>query len=271
MIVVLAHTKGGVGKSTLAVNIAVERARGGRDVLLVDADEQGTATDFTTLRTEQVGPPGYTAVSLSGASVRTQVIQLSSKYEDIIIDAGGRDTAGLRAALTVADVALVPFQPRSFDLWTLEKMIKLMSEAQQYRETPLQAFAILNFFDPSGRDNLVAAEVLTGNPMISYLHAPIGRRKAFPNAAAEGRAACELKPQDAKATAEIAALVHALFQSDVGAIPDGHRSEAEATAFRRPNGIHNRRGDTTTGRRDTGEATEGAGDHPLRRGHAQAR
>lgn len=211
MIIVLAHTKGGVGKSTLAVNFAVERARAGRDVLLVDADEQATATDFTTLRTEQLGEPGYTAVSLSGASVRTQVLQLCSKYEDIIIDAGGRDTAGLRAALTVSDVALVPFQPRSFDLWTLEKMLALLTEVQQYRETPVRALAILNFFDPSGRDNLVAAEVLTGSQMIGYLHAPIGRRKAFPNAAAEGRAVCELKPQDPKATAEMASLVHALF------------------------------------------------------------
>ena len=211
MIVVLAHTKGGVGKSTLAVNMVVVRSRTGRDVQLVDADEQGTATDFTTLRSEQLGEPGYTAVSLSGASVRTQVLQLRTKYEDIIIDAGGRDTAGLRAALTVCDVALVPFQPRSFDLWTLEKMVALMSEAQEYRQSPLRAVAILNFLDPTGRDNIVAAEVLTGNQMIGYLHTPIGRRKAFPNAAAEGRAVCELKPQDPKATAEIAALVHAVF------------------------------------------------------------
>jgi chromosome partitioning protein len=118
MIVVLAQTKGGVGKSTIAVNLAVERSRAGRDVLLIDADEQGTASDFTALRTEQVGAPGYTAVALSGASVRTQVLQMKPKYGDIIIDAGGRDTAGLRAALTIADVAVVPFQPRSFDIWT---------------------------------------------------------------------------------------------------------------------------------------------------------
>src|SRR5690242_3543451 len=118
MIIVLAQTKGGVGKSTLAINLAIARARSGRDVLLVDADEQGTATDFTALRAERLGTPGYTAISLTGPSVRTQVLRLSQKYQDIIIDAGGRDTASLRAGLTVADTALVPFQPRSFDLWT---------------------------------------------------------------------------------------------------------------------------------------------------------
>jgi chromosome partitioning protein len=211
VIVVLAQTKGGVGKSTLAVNLAVERSRAGRDVLLVDADEQATATDFTALRTEQLGAPGYTAVALSGPAVRTQVLQMRLKYGDIIIDASGRDTAGLRAALTVADVALVPFQPRSFDLWTFDKVSTLITEARQYRDVLLRAFAILNFADPVGGDNAEAAEVLTGNEVIAYLDAPIGRRKAFPNAASEGRGVCELKRQDPKASAEIATLVHAVF------------------------------------------------------------
>src|SRR3954454_11272677 len=150
MIVLIAQTKGGVGKSTLAINLAIERSRAGRDVLLVDADEQGTAMDFTALRTEALGSPGYTAVSLSGSVVRTQVLQMQLKYEDIIIDAGGRDTTGLRAALTVADVAIVPFQPRTFDLWTLEKIAALLTEARPYREAPLRALAILNFADPAG-------------------------------------------------------------------------------------------------------------------------
>jgi len=212
MVIVLCQTKGGVGKSTLAVNLTVERARAGRDVLLVDADEQATATDFTALRAEQLGKPGYTAVALAGVAVRTQILQLRPKYEDIVIDAGGRDTAGLRAALTIADVALIPFQPRSFDLWTLEKVASLITEAGEYRTDPLRAVAILNFADPAGGDNQAAAEALRGNnDVITYLDAPIGRRKAFPNAAAEGRGVSELRPQDPKASAEIAALTASLF------------------------------------------------------------
>jgi chromosome partitioning protein len=211
MIIVLAQTKGGVGKSTLAINLAIARAREGRDVLLVDADEQATATDFTALRTERMGTPGYTAISLTGPAVRTQVLRLSPKYQDIVIDAGGRDTAGLRAGLTVADTALVPFQPRSFDLWTLDKVVSLLSEAEGYRERSLRSFALLNFADPQGADNAEAAEALRGTPAISYLDTPIGRRKAFPNAAAAGLSVLELKPKDPKASAEIAALTSAAF------------------------------------------------------------
>ena len=126
----LAQTKGGVGKTTLAVNLAVARTQAGRDLLLVDADEQGTASDFTELRTEQFGSPGYTAIQLSGVAVRTQVLQMAGKYQDVIIDAGGRDTSALRAALTVADVAVIPFQPRSFDIWVLDKAADFITEAR---------------------------------------------------------------------------------------------------------------------------------------------
>jgi chromosome partitioning protein len=210
MKIVLAQTKGGVGKTTLAVNLAVARSQAGRDLLLVDADEQGTASDFTALRTEQLGSPGYTAIQLSGSAVRTQVLQLDSKYQDIIIDAGGRDTSGLRAALTVADVAVVPFQPRSFDIWTLDKVADLITEARGYNPN-LRAVAVLNFADPQGPDNAAAAAALEGAPGIEFLNTPIGRRKAFPNAAAEGRSVGELKRLDPKASAELTALMSALF------------------------------------------------------------
>jgi chromosome partitioning protein len=211
MKIVLAQTKGGVGKTTLAVNLAVARSQAGRDLLLVDADEQGTASDFTALRTEQLGSPGYTAIQLSGSAVRTQVLQLDSKYQDIIIDAGGRDTKGLRAALTVADIAVVPFQPRSFDIWTLDKVAELVTEARSINPA-LRAVAVLNFADAQGADNDAAAEALSNAGAIEFLDCPIGRRQAFPNAAAEGRGVIELKRLDPKASAELAALVDALFQ-----------------------------------------------------------
>jgi chromosome partitioning protein len=213
MKIILAQTRGGVGKTTLAVNLAVERSRAGRDLLLVDADEQATASDFTAIRTEQLGNPGYTSVQLSGAAVRTQVMQMAGKFHDVIIDAGGRDTAGLRAALTVADVAVVPFQPRSFDIWTLDKVADLIAEARGYNPG-LRAVAVLNFADAQGADNEAAATALKGAPGIDFLDTPIGRRKAFPNAAAEGRSVGELKRLDPKASAELAALMSALFDDN---------------------------------------------------------
>lgn len=214
-IIVLAQTKGGVGKTTLAVNLAIERTvRARHDVLLVDADEQGTAADFSALRAEMHGATGYTAVQLAGPAVRNQVLAMKAKYEDIIIDAGGRDTAGLRAALTVADVAVVPFQPRSFDVWTLGKVAGLIAEARGFNDA-LRAVAIINCADPNGQgqDNRDAAEVLADNPEIRFLATAITRRKAFPNAAAQGLSVLEVPHPDSKACQELKVLADHLFVS----------------------------------------------------------
>ena len=173
MIITFAQTKGGVGKTTLAVNLAVERViRGHRDVLLVDADEQGTASDFAAIRAERLGRTGFTAVQLtSGGTVRGQVLAMRDKFNDIVIDVGGRDTAALRAALTLADLAVVPFQPRSFDVWTLDKVAALITEAKIVN-LKLRAYAVINCADPQGQDNRAAADSLAEMP-----RSPISTRR----------------------------------------------------------------------------------------------
>lgn len=210
MIIAVVQTKGGVGKTTLTVNLAVERAiRAKRDVLLVDADEQGTASDFSALRAERLGQTGYSAIQLHGNAVRTQVQKLRDKFDDVFIDTGGRDTQALRAALTVADIALVPFQPRSFDVWTLDKVASLIGEAKGFNES-LRAFALLNCADASGPDNVAAAVSLTEHPDIAYLDSALGRRKAFPNANAVGLSVLEASPVDKKACDELIRLADRL-------------------------------------------------------------
>ncbi len=132
MIVIAGGIKGGSGKTTVATNLAIIRAAQGRDVLLVDADDQETATDFTNLRNERTGELArYTGIKLTGAALRTELLRLVPKFQDIIIDTGGRDTTSQRAAMSVADMLLVPFVPRSFDVWTLEKVGELVTEMRQ--------------------------------------------------------------------------------------------------------------------------------------------
>lgn len=211
MIIVFAQTKGGVGKTTLAVNLAVERViRGHRSVLLIDADEQGTASDFACIRNEQLGKAGFDIVQrTNGNSLRDQVTTEQQKYDDIIIDAGGRDTAALRAALTLADLAVVPFQPRSFDVWTLDKVAGLVGEAKAVNPR-LRAYAVINCADPQGRDNKAAAEALADNQHIAFLDAPLGRRKAFPNSNAIGLSVLEAAQPDRKACIELQRLADSL-------------------------------------------------------------
>ena len=211
MIVVVGGIKGGSGKTTVATNLAVMRALDGHDVLLVDADDQETASDFTMLRNERAAAEAtYTSIKLTGQAVRTETKRLAGKYDDVVIDTGGRDTTSQRAALTVADVLLVPFVPRSFDVWTLEKVGELVGE-MRLANPELQAYVFINRADPAGRDNDEAAEVLRDTDGLVFIDTPLGTRKAFGNAAAQGIAVTELKPQDLKATQEITALYRYLL------------------------------------------------------------
>ncbi|MGI8494969.1 MAG: AAA family ATPase [Pyrinomonadaceae bacterium] len=211
MIIVVGGIKGGSGKTTVATNLAVIRSSEGKDILLVDADDQETSTDFTILRNEILANgAGYTNIKLSGAAVRTETLRLKDKYQDIIIDTGGRDTSSQRAALTIADTLLVPFVPRSFDVWTIEKVSKLVSEMKTVNPG-LRACMFLNRADPRGQDNYDTAEVLKENGALTFLDTPLGARKAFSNAAAAGLGVSELKPQDPKATAEILNLRNKIF------------------------------------------------------------
>jgi chromosome partitioning protein len=211
-ILICGSTKGGAGKSTLALNIAVARANQGKQVLLVDGDEQRTAMTFTDLRVEEMGQAGYTAVSLIGASIRSQVRQLHAKYDDVIIDVGGRDNGSLRAALTLAGAVLIPVQPRSVDIWALDQMVDLVKEAREINGT-LRAVVVLNQADPAGKENGEALELIRQIPDLELLDITIGRRKAFSNATGTGRAVTEYPQKDPKAIEELRQLMDALYAS----------------------------------------------------------
>lgn len=213
MIVVVGGIKGGSGKTTVATHLAILCAQAGWDVVLIDADDQETATDFTILRhARRAEGAGYTSIQLTGPAVRTETQRLAAKYDHLIIDTGGRDTTSQRAALTVADILLVPCLPRSFDVWTLEKAASLIEEMRLVNPA-LRAYAFLNRTDPRGQDNLEATAVLRDTPALDVLDTPLGARKAFSNAAAQGLAVTELTPPDRKASKEIMALFRSLFES----------------------------------------------------------
>jgi chromosome partitioning protein len=215
MIITVGTTKGGVGKTTLAVNIAIARAMAGRDVWLIDGDRQATAMKAISIRADAGQQPGIACANyVEGPTLRSQVQQQRDKFQDIVIDAGGRDSTALRAALWVSDVVLAPFQPRSFDVWAMDEMAALVDEARSSRDG-LRALAVLNCADPgdASTDNTDAAAAVADMPQFEYLPTPIRRRKAFANAAGAGLSVLELKPAvaDSKASDELNALMGVLF------------------------------------------------------------
>lgn len=202
MIIVIGGIKGGAGKTTIATNLTVIYALQGLRVLLVDADEQRSSSDWAEHRESLGIETLWTTIQLLGTGVRAQLLKMSDDYDIIIVDSGGRDTTSQRSALTVADVFLAPFQPRSLDVWTAGKVVTLINEIRTVNPK-LIAYAIINRADSKGTDNDDAADILKESKEITFLSTSIGQRKAFANAASEGLGVIELKVQDKKARLEI--------------------------------------------------------------------
>jgi len=213
MVITVGNTKGGVGKTTLALNLAVARAHNERDVWLIDGDRQGTAQAAIALRDEAGQKPAIACANYpNGSTLRSQVLHQRDRFDDIIIDAGGRDSTALRAALVLSDILLVPFHPRSYDVWALDDMAALVEEACAVRDG-LQVKAVLNCADPGdrSRDNAEAAAAVAELALFEYLPSPLRRRKAFANAAGAGLSVLESSPPDHKAISELNTLVTMVF------------------------------------------------------------
>lgn len=218
MILVVGGIKGGVGKSTLASNLAVMSAMDGFDVLLIDGDSQETTMTWAAARSDRassdpdaVSSDRITTVALIGKGVREELRRLRPKYDRIIIDAGARDTTTQRAALTIADMVLMPFAPRGPDLWTVDAAAEMVSEIRTVNEG-LRAVAMVNRADPIGNDNAEAEAAFAEHAGVFEV-APyrIGNRKAIAQAHLIGLAAFEMSRVDPKAVAELNALHQYVF------------------------------------------------------------
>lgn len=212
MILTVGGIKGGSGKTTTACNIAATLAQHGKDVLLVDTDDQASAVGFHLQReSAEPAPAAFACTQLQGKAVLSNVRNFAPRYDHIVIDAGGRDTASLRAALLASDKVLVPFLPSSFDVWTLDDFNTVLEEAQSFNPD-LEALAFINRADHAGNDNEEAAEAVR-EAGLNLLPAKLGNRKTFRNAAALGLGVLELPTNrdNEKAQAEFSALFRLVY------------------------------------------------------------
>jgi chromosome partitioning protein len=207
MIYLVGSYKGGSGKTTTATNLAVFLGQQGRKVLLVDGDEQQTLTYWYEARTASgLDVSTLDLRSIVGAALRDELPTLAKGYDDVVVDVAGRDSTTQRAALTLADVYLVPFVPRPPDLWTFGLVRDLVAKAKEVNPS-LRTYAFLTRADRYSEASEALVEETVGSlTNVQRLVASLGNRVAFSNAFNWGQSVLEYKPADAKARAEVTSL-----------------------------------------------------------------
>ena len=203
MIIALLNQKGGVGKTTLATHLAGEFARDGETVMVIDADPQGSALDWSQRRKESTYPRMFGVVGLARETLHLEAPEIARTVDHVIIDGPPRVTALTRSALLAADLVLIPVQPSPYDVWASMEMIDLLGEALVYRPMLRAAFVV----NRSVVRTIIGREARTalGAQRITPLATEIHQRIVFAESVAAGRLAWELEP-DSVAADEIAAL-----------------------------------------------------------------
>ena len=222
MIILVGGEKGGTGKSTIATNIATMRTIKGIDTLLFDIDPQKTSTFWASRRDENNIHPRIAScqkildsrILNAGIVIRNELKALMSKYEDIIVDAGGAASEVLRATMTMADVLVLPLMPSSFDIWTLGTVNNLISEVK-HTNPKIIAKVVYNKVAPhpqTAKSEMEESnEILSDFDSIKRFDTILIYRVAIRRSQSKGQAIVEYKPLDDKANEEINSLYMEVF------------------------------------------------------------
>jgi len=219
-VVVVGNEKGGVGKTTLAVNLATMCALAGKDVLLVDTDRQESSSDWAAARSiyraDRGMTPDIVCVSKTG-KVGYDISSMREKFDVVIVDAGGRDSIELRQAMVVCDILIVPVKPGQFDSWSFPAMSNLVRQIRAQTEEEKPAKIIINGSNPNPgvKESANVRELLNNNYSEDFqiLDFEVHERIAFRNGVPDGMSVVELtgKARDTLAIEEIMMLYKETF------------------------------------------------------------
>lgn len=197
-VIAIAQQKGGSGKTTLAVNLAVGFAKAGKSVALVDTDPQGSAGRWFMTRLEDLPEPGLEFSTASAWGVTYECRKLAEAHDIVIIDTPPKADSDLRPALRAADLVLVPVATSHLDLWAVEVVLYLAEREEK------PAMIVMTRNRPGTRLALdVAEKAAEVNAQVA--HASLANRVVYAETLGQGRAALEARK--GPAYAEVTSLM----------------------------------------------------------------
>jgi chromosome partitioning protein len=209
MKIMIASIKGGTGKSTTVANIATRLAKLGRDVCILDSDRQPSASTWIHDREEAGITPAILCVQKFD-NIRDSVISLGDKYQDILVDVGGRDSKAMRTGLTAVDLVVVTSKASQLDLDTIPAMLEIIEAAKDFNPA-LRVLGLITMA-PTGflnKEKKETRDYFADYPEITLLNTVIHERKIYRDSMSNGLSVCE--SSNSKARNEIELLVNEIL------------------------------------------------------------
>lgn len=202
MIISVLSQKGGSGKTTISTNLAAALAQAGKNVVLVDSDEQGSARDWSAAS----DTPEVEVIALDRPGMLASVKRLSADF--VVIDGSAKLDKMAAETVKISDLVLMPIQPSPYDVWASADLIDLVKQRIEISDNALQAAFVVSRAIPNTTLSKEVLDVLNehGLPVLTGTT----QKTAYSAAAAVGKSVLTYE-KNGKAAKEIIALLQAIL------------------------------------------------------------